>query len=456
MATFWTKKTGSAGNPGTEALPKLTIAQGIGLLSAGDTLMIGNGTYVEALDNVIPSGTSGNPTIIQAENRNGVIIRPTSGLYPFHINGRTYITIDGIDCDAITGEIPVYVQNSTFIVVQNGKARNGQGQYGSGIEFRGPSSDCSAINNDVENNGDSAYAHGIYVGGARALIDGNRVSGSSGYGIHLYNGIGGVNDCIVRNNIVQTSANPAGLIISSGFGNIAYNNIFKLNNKGIRVLYGATNTKLFNNTIYGNAQEALEIDSSCSGTTYRNNIFFGNGVNTPANSGTGTIQSNNLIGGVNPFVDASNGDFHITSASAARDAGFNLAAEFTTDIEGTARPQGATFDIGAYEFFIATPGPTLTSIAPTNGIQGEVVALTLNGSTFVAPMTVNVSGTQVTVTNVVVVTTILATCTVTIGANALTGVRTLSVTTTGGTSGNQNFTVNTSVIVTGGGHKLKL
>jgi hypothetical protein len=48
------------------------------------------------------------------------------------------------------------------------------------------------------------------------------------------------------------------------------------------------------------------------------------------------------------------GDFRLTSSSSAIDAGLNLnTADFSfvqTDLDGTARPQGAAYDIGAYEF----------------------------------------------------------------------------------------------------------
>ena len=47
--------------------------------------------------------------------------------------------------------------------------------------------------------------------------------------------------------------------------------------------------------------------------------------------------------------------------------------------------------------------PTLTSVSPNQGIQGTTVAVTLTGTNFVVgATTVNVSGTGVTVNNVVV------------------------------------------------------
>ena len=61
---------------------------------------------------------------------------------------------------------------------------------------------------------------------------------------------------------------------------------------------------------------------------------------------------------------------------------------------------------GAQTFTVNAPAPgapTLTSVAPNQGIQGTTVAVTLTGTNFVVgATTVNVSGSGVTVNNVVV------------------------------------------------------
>ena len=43
------------------------------------------------------------------------------------------------------------------------------------------------------------------------------------------------------------------------------------------------------------------------------------------------------------------GDFHLDSGSSAIDNGATLS-EVTTDSDGTLRPQGARYDLGAYEY----------------------------------------------------------------------------------------------------------
>ncbi|MGR3178255.1 MAG: Kelch repeat-containing protein [Candidatus Anammoxibacter sp.] len=90
----------------------------------------------------------------------------------------------------------------------------------------------------------------------------------------------------------------------------------------------------------------------------------------------------------------------------------------------------------------AGQSPTVTAISPNSGLQGQAVNVTLTGTNFESGMTVNVSGTGVTVSNVNMSSSTSATSTFTISADATSGVRTVSVTTSGGTSNTVNFTIN--------------
>ena len=90
------------------------------------------------------------------------------------------------------------------------------------------------------------------------------------------------------------------------------------------------------------------------------------------------------------------------------------------------------------------PGaPTLTSVSPNQGIQGATVAVTLTGTNFVVgATTVTVAGGGVTVNNVVVGSSTSLTANFVLDAAAALGARNVTVTTAGGTSGAQIFTVN--------------
>ena len=98
------------------------------------------------------------------------------------------------------------------------------------------------------------------------------------------------------------------------------------------------------------------------GYTYSD--FNNNGFAMPA--GTGNIASNPQ------FVDEANGDFHLQAGSPCIDAGTANNAP-SEDYEGTSRPQGAGFEIGAYEFQIPLAVEYLSSLQAS--VKGNQVLL---------------------------------------------------------------------------------
>jgi hypothetical protein len=148
--------------------------------------------------------------------------------------------------------------------------------------------------------------------------------------------------------------------------------------------------KIFNNTFLGGsgAQNIrLNVNDIVGHTSFdiRNNLFTGN---SPAIyfvqvSGIGTLTSNHNLGynlGASPFgyndspmslatwktTTSQDADFLTTDpllngsyiqqvGSAAIDVGVSLTSYFTTDKAGSARPQGAAWDIGAYEWTVGVP-----------------------------------------------------------------------------------------------------
>ena len=104
-----------------------------------------------------------------------------------------------------------------------------------------------------------------------------------------------------------------------------------------------------------------------------------------------------------------------------------------TTAGGTSGPQGFTINL---------PQPTLAGVSPSQGAQGATVAVTLTGTNFVVgATTVNFSGAGVTVTNVVVASGTSLSASFVLDPAAAVGARTVTVTTAGGTSGGQTFTI---------------
>jgi parallel beta-helix repeat protein len=128
---------------------------------------------------------------------------------------------------------------------------------------------------------------------------------------------------------------------------MAYNNIVYNNPHGISVDHRATNSKVYNNSVFANVHTGIAIGSGSTGASIKNNIVYQNSPAT-ANAGSQSVLANNLS--ANPkFVNPAAGDFSLQPASPAIDAGATLT-EVTHDFNGVSRPQGSAYDIGAYEF----------------------------------------------------------------------------------------------------------
>ena len=84
--------------------------------------------------------------------------------------------------------------------------------------------------------------------------------------------------------------------------------------------------------------------------------------------------------------------------------------------------------------------PTLTGIMPSTGQTGASVPVTLTGTNFAAPLTVD-TPTGITASNTVVVDAMTATTTLAISSSATLGANPIAVTTPGGSSSPQSFTV---------------
>jgi len=141
------------------------------------------------------------------------------------------------------------------------------------------------------------------------------------------------------------------MIFSHGNNQKAYNNIITGQGgpcgTGIQLDYGANAPKVYNNTIYGNNGSGVSIGSASSLAVVKNNIVFSNG-STLIDLGSGTVQSNNFTSDPG-FVNPASADFHLQSSSQAINRGAVLT-EVSDDFDGTPRPQGTTWDIGAYEY----------------------------------------------------------------------------------------------------------
>jgi parallel beta-helix repeat protein len=208
-------------------------------------------------------------------------------------------------------------------------------------------------------------SHGIYIWGANNLVEWCEVYNNGKYGIQLYDGGKGlVNNNIIRYNVIYNNGlitNSGGIIVG-GDGSEIYNNIiYNDPYAGIRVQYSnVRNSEIYNNTIYNTGTYGIYIANNAIKTIVKNNIIYKAAITMQNNAGGQSTVSNNIT--TNPlFVDISSANFYLKPESPAIDAGVAIS-KVSYDFAKVLRPQGAGYDIGAYEY----SSPFLSLSSPTN------------------------------------------------------------------------------------------
>ncbi len=364
--TTYVSPSGSNSHPGTEAKPFRTLAKGVRGLAPGDTLLVRAGVYAESLYATIPSGTSWDrPVTMKAYPGEEVILKPDSGIRVLHFqSNQQYIVVDGLILDAsgVTYDALKIGFNWTspsahHIRVMNCEIKNAPEQ---GILIVGTGADDNEfINLDVHDNGTTEFDHGIYVCTDRNLISGCSFYRNAGWGIHIYSEDEGYepDENVVRNcrayDNGQAGDRSVGIGIYTGHDNVVHNSQAWGNKVGVAIRCDALRTKFFNNVVYNNTYYGVHVDEDSRDTVIRNNIVYGGGV-AFLEWGQGTVFDHNLWIEDPQFSDAANGDFSLQPGSPAIDAGAAIP-EVTVDCVGTPRPQGLTYDIGAYETVAEEP-----------------------------------------------------------------------------------------------------
>ena len=410
--TYFVAMTGNDSNPGTEILPFRSIKYGVSSLSAGDTLYVKSGTYNESIlswKTKIPNGTSwDNPVTIAANPGDTVTINPQASAAFFWVqDGQDkYLIIDGFVVDARNSAFHgfKFSQNSRHIRVQNTEIKNAKFTgilitICNGCQY--PASEPhdtfhEFINVNSHHNGTDVHDHGIYIETSHNLIQGSEFYNNTGYGIHIYHGYlaGVTNSNIARTNTLHDNGTSGdfscGLLLSSGDGNVAYNNVAYRNPAGFCTMYRVTNALLYNNISFGNNLYGIYVGQNSNqskiynNSSYRNGkygIFVGEGsknavlqnniayghtdgnINLQPGKETGTTISHNLT--TDPkFINPDANDFHLKEESSAIDGGIVINT-VKKDYDGQERPQGSAPDIGALEFL---PGneDSIPPKAPTN------------------------------------------------------------------------------------------
>ncbi len=230
---------------------------------------------------------------------------------------------------------------------------------------------------------------------------------------------------IYRNKFINMDVE--GILLSSGNGTgtySIYNNLFYWDEsfqggtycRGIEFHtsynWEAATINIYNNTFY-NLYWALSNSGKMDvSTTVKNNIFYGisggnsvwAGVTTDYNWWSGEKPGsdgggNSISGGVvDPFVNKTALDLSIVATVGAtypKDKGSDLGAPYDTDILSVSRPQGASWDIGAYEY---TSGSTYVLTITKSGSGAGTVTSNVGGIDCGSTCTYDYNGTVVTLT----------------------------------------------------------
>jgi parallel beta-helix repeat protein len=276
--TYYVASDGNDSNPGTEARPFRTLGAGAWALSPGDTLYVKDGTYTGSLAFFgIPSGTSNNPVTIAAYPGHSPVIKTDSGNHALYISYTSYMVIDGLSIDGTnsnTGAGIKITDGASHIKIQNSEITNAF----NGIEVNDGSGGNEFLNLQVHHN----RAYGVYIASSSNTVEGCWIHDNMGYGIHTYNGSGGVNNNIIIGNTIENNGKSSlgtGILFSYGAGNKAIDNTISGNKGGIDIDYGASNSYISGNTIYGNDYYDIYIGEGGSNTFIGANNVSGNIIN---------------------------------------------------------------------------------------------------------------------------------------------------------------------------------
>jgi len=320
------------------------IQDAVDVANPGDIILVTNGVYQ----------TGGG---FAASQTNRVAL--TKPLTVQSVNGHAVTVIQGYQVPGTTnGNSAVrcaYLANGSTLIgftLTNGAT----GPFG-----RGGGAWCqsaSAVLSNCVLTGNAAYIGGGEGGGTlnNCMLTGNHAIGGDGGGASggvLNNCLlvsntashlgGGVNSATLTNCVVTgNSASEGGGIFGSTLVNCTV-----VRNSASSLAGGVHEARLLLNSIiyYNEAPTGSNVASPLGGVKYCCTI--------PVPNGSGVNITNEPS-----FSDLANGDLRLQSNSPCINAGTNLSASVSSDLDGNPRITGGSVDIGAYEF--QSPASTIS------------------------------------------------------------------------------------------------
>lgn len=377
---------GSDSAGGLQASPWLTISHAVSQLQAGDTLYVRGGIYDEGeiwiRQRYGMGGSNGRYlTIMAYKNEKPIFNNSQRGM----IVNASYVRVQGLHFANGKEMYTVNWDVRSSHVIFIGNTFTGRPSYAA-VSLTGD--DHLVQDNTIQLDGNTlgTQGHGIYLmEGARNIVRRNRVSGMSGYGIHVYDEHKSedpagyqrvIQDALIEANVVYASLSRSGIIVGVGADGgpasarniiVRQNQIYNCVGSGIvvRGWSGIQNVQIDQNTVYNTPDTGIYIDGQVDGVQVRNNILCQTNSRPHIVAGSSVahmLVDNNLyyppprqLTGTSDkhaieadplFLDAFAGRFSLRANSPAIDAGLDLGRPFS----------GKAPDLGALEFNGTSPG----------------------------------------------------------------------------------------------------
>ena len=254
-----------------------TIQQAVDNATAGDTIIVRDGTYYENVDIY-------KRLTIRSENgsANCVVHAANSNDYVFNVSANN-VTIKGFTVTGATGfgKAGIYLYKSNNCRIENVNASNNY----DGIELSSSSNNTIANNTVLDN-----WWDGILLKYSGNNILANNIVLDNYHGIHLkYSG-----NSTIANNTASNGYDGIRLYYSDN--NTIANNTASNNWDGIYLEYSSSNI-IANNNISSNNDDGIELRYSSNNTIANNNIssnYYGDGIHLEYSS-SNNIMANNTV-----------------------------------------------------------------------------------------------------------------------------------------------------------------
>jgi hypothetical protein len=354
--TYYVSTSGSDSNPGSSSSPFRTITYAYAHASPGVRIIVMPGTYTDYQSNwglhLGKSGTASSPIVLCSQTLGGAIIdgqNASDRHEGINIDGSYNVVSGFVITGGPVGGLSVWADGNQILqneIHHNGNVDNASGDGQDGIYSSEGTKDNVYARNYIHDNGRTTdptyhkYDHGLYLCGINELVINNISVHNAGMGLQI-----------------------AGYTTVTNMK--VYNNVFAYNGSAGMVLWMALNgVSIENNIIVGNQKFGIyDCGATGGGVSIDHNVVYGNNLSNggyadlaltdqcDTKSFSYTLSAN--IASDPRFVNGSahyslQTDFQLQTGSPAIDSGITLSG-VPIDIVGAPRPQGAGFDIGAYE-----------------------------------------------------------------------------------------------------------